>query len=173
MLKKKRPDLIVSGINHGANTSVNILYSGTMSAAIEGAIEGIPAIGFSLCDFSHEAEMDHTFDQIRTIVRNTLEKGMPNGIALNVNFPAKSDQPNKGIRICKQSKGYWKEDFEEREDPNKRKYFWMIGEFVNQDLGEDTDIWAVENNYTSVVPCQVDLTSYKALESLKENWELE
>ena len=170
VLKKRKPDLVVSGINHGANTSVNVIYSGTMSAAIEAAMEGIPAIGFSLCEYSHEADMTHTIPHIRKIVANTLEKGLPKATALNVNFPAKQDEPIKGIKICRQANAYWKEDFEERIDPNKRKYFWMIGEFVNKDKGTDTDIWAIENNYTSIVPCSFDLTNYNGIEQLKKDW---
>lgn len=170
VLKDRTPDLVVSGINHGANSSVNVLYSGTMSAAIEAAIEGIPAIGFSLCDFDHNADMSHCYDLIRTITKQALEVGIPHGTALNVNFPAKSSEPIKGIKICRQARAKWQEDFDQRIDPNKRPYFWMVGEFVNLDKGLDTDIWALDNNYCSIVPCQYDLSSYSGIVEMNEKW---
>ncbi len=172
VLKERKPDLVVSGINHGANSSVNVIYSGTMSAAIEAAMEGIPAIGFSLCEFSHDADFSHALDQLRTITKQALENGIPKGTALNVNFPAKSDEPIKGIKICRQANAYWKEDFEGRVDPSKKNYYWMIGEFQNMDAGEDTDIWALEHNYTSIVPCQYDLTAYEGVRQLNTDWKL-
>ena len=171
VLKDKSPDIIVSGINHGANSSVNVLYSGTMSAAIEGAIEGIPAIGFSVADFSHEASMDHCFDLVKNITLQALEKGIPFGTALNVNFPEKRKEKIKGVKVCRQARAKWQEDFDERIDPNKRKYYWMIGEFVNMDHGEDTDIYALDNNYCSIVPCQFDLSSHQGISELNEKWD--
>jgi 5'-nucleotidase len=167
-----QPDVVVSGVNHGSNTSISVLYSGTMSAAIEGAIEGTPAIGFSLCDFSHDAEFSHIEEYIYKITKQVLEKGLQKGVALNVNFPPKRNEPLKGIRICRQSNAKWVEDFVERLDPNGRKYYWMIGNFVNFDKGEDNDEWAIANNYVSVVPCQFDLTAYSALPVLNEDWEI-
>jgi 5'-nucleotidase len=167
-----QPDVVVSGVNHGSNTSISVLYSGTMSAAIEGAIEGTPAIGFSLCDFSQDAEFSHIEEYIYKITKQVLEKGLQKGVALNVNFPPKRTEPLKGIRICRQSNAKWVEDFVERLDPNGRKYYWMIGNFVNFDKGEDNDEWAIANNYVSVVPCQFDLTAYSALPVLNEDWEI-
>lgn len=167
-----QPDVVVSGVNHGSNTSISVLYSGTMSAAIEGAIEGTPAIGFSLCDFSHDAEFGHTEEYIYKITRQVLEKGLQKGVALNVNFPPKRNEPLKGIRICRQANAKWVEEFLERLDPNGRKYYWMTGNFVNFDKGEDNDEWAIANNYVSVVPCQFDLTAYAALPLLNEDWEI-
>lgn len=173
LLKDKRqPDVVVSGINHGSNTSISVLYSGTMSAAIEGAIEGTPAIGFSLADFSHDADFSHTHEYIKKIVLQVLEKGLPKGTALNVNFPPKRDEPLKGIRVCRQANAKWVEDFVERQDPNGRRYFWMTGKFVNFDKGEDNDEWAIANNYVSVVPCQFDLTAYATIPVLNEEWEI-
>ncbi len=173
LLKDKRqPDVVVSGINHGSNTSISVLYSGTMSAAIEGAIEGTPAIGFSLADFSHDADFSHTREYIKKIVLQVLEKGLPKGTALNVNFPPKRDEPLKGIRVCRQANAKWVEDFVERQDPNGRRYFWMTGKFVNFDKGEDNDEWAIANNYVSVVPCQFDLTAYATIPVLNEEWEI-
>lgn len=170
VLKGRQPDLIVSGINHGSNASISILYSGTMSAAIEGAIEGIPSIGFSIDDFSHTADFSHTKDYIKQIAQSVLANGLPKGIALNVNLPKKSDESIKGVRICRQTNGKWHEEFEKRQDPYGRSYFWMDGYFVNFDKGQtDTDVWAVENNYVSIVPCQYDMTAYNVIEQMK-NW---
>jgi 5'-nucleotidase len=167
-----QPDVVVSGVNHGSNTSISVLYSGTMSAAIEGAIEGTPAIGFSLCDFSHDADFSHIEDYIYKITKQVLDKGLPKGVALNVNFPPKRNDSLKGIRICRQANAKWVEEFLERLDPNGRKYYWMTGNFVNFDKGEDNDEWAIANNYVSVVPCQFDLTAYSALPLLNEDWEI-
>jgi len=171
VLHDRTPDLIVSGINHGSNSSISVLYSGTMSAAMEGAIEGLPSIGFSLCDFSHKADFSHTIEYVQTIVREALIQGMPEGIALNVNIPAKSEEPIKGIRICRQTKGHWAEEFEERTDPYNKTYFWLTGKFVNQDKGQDTDEWALSQNYISIVPCQADLTAHHLLGTLNQ-WNL-
>ncbi|OZI09249.1 5'/3'-nucleotidase SurE [Siphonobacter sp. BAB-5385] len=170
ILKDRKPDLVVSGINHGSNTAISILYSGTMSAAMEAAIEGIPAIGFSLADYHPEADFSHTVEAIQTIARQVLEKGLPKHVALNVNFPAKSEEPLKGIRVCRQADARYLESFQQREDPYGRPYYWLDGDFVNFDEGTDTDEWALLNNYVSVVPCKCDLTAYSTLEDLK-SWE--
>jgi 5'-nucleotidase len=171
VLKDRAPDLVVSGINHGSNSSISVLYSGTMSAAIEAAIEGLPAIGFSLCDYSHQADFSHTIDFVKKIALQVLEHGLPPDIALNVNIPAKSEEEIKGIKICRQAHAKWQEVFDQRKDPYGRRYFWMAGNFVNEDKGEDTDEWALANNYISVVPCAFDLTAHHALPVLNQ-WEL-
>jgi 5'-nucleotidase len=168
----RQPDVVVSGINHGSNTSISVLYSGTMSAAIEAAIEGTPSIGFSLCDYSHDADFSHTKEYVRKITEQVIRKELPKGVALNVNFPPKRNEALKGIRICRQANAKWVEDFDERRDPNGRKYFWMTGNFVNFDKGEDNDEWAIANNYVSVVPCQFDLTSHAAIPVLNEDWDI-
>jgi len=162
-------DLVVSGINHGSNSSINVIYSGTMSAAVEGSIEGIPSIGFSLDDHALDADFSGCENVIRRIVDNVLSNKMEKGYSLNVNIPNIPKQEIKGIRICRQAKAYWDEDFEKREDPFGGSYYWLTGKFVYQDEGEDTDIWALRNNYVSVVPTQFDLTNYEAIEILK-NW---
>jgi 5'-nucleotidase len=166
----RQPDVVVSGVNHGSNTSISVLYSGTMSAAIEAAIEGTPAIGFSLCDYSHKADFSHVESYIKRIVSQVLEKGLPKGVALNVNFPAKQNSQLKGVKICRQANAKWVEDFDMRHDPNGRRYFWMLGNFVNFDRGEDNDEWAIANNYVSVVPCQFDLTAHATIPLLNEEW---
>ncbi|MBI3220962.1 MAG: 5'/3'-nucleotidase SurE [Bacteroidetes bacterium] len=173
VLKNERqPDVVVSGINHGSNTSISVLYSGTMSAAIEGAIEGVPAIGFSLCDYSHKADFSHTGEVVKKIVQQVLDKGLPKGVALNVNIPAKRNEPLKGIRVCRQANAKWVEEFDQRFDPYGRSYFWMTGNFVNFDKAEDNDEWAIANNYVSVVPCQFDLTAHQAIAVLNEEWDI-
>jgi 5'-nucleotidase len=169
---QRQPDVIVSGVNHGSNSSISVLYSGTMSAAIEGAIEGTPSVGFSLADFSHKADMSHIGPYIKKITENVLLKGLPKGVALNVNFPAKKDEPIKGIKICRQANAQWVEEFDQRFDPNGRRYFWMVGNFVNFDKGEDNDEWAIANNYVSIVPCQFDLTAHAAIPHLSKSWEI-
>lgn len=172
VLKDTPPDLVVSGVNHGSNTSISVLYSGTMSAAIEGAIEGTPAIGFSLCDYSSEADFSHLDDHIIKITGEVLERSLPNGVALNVNFPKIQDETIRGIKICRQARAKWQEEFDIRKDPAGRPYFWMAGNFVNYDKGEDNDEWAIANNYVSVVPCQYDLTAHHAISILNDEWDI-
>lgn len=171
VLKDRTPDLVVSGINHGSNTSISVLYSGTMSAAIEGALEGLPSIGFSLCDYSSNADFSHIEEWIEKIAIQVLENGISKGIALNVNFPPKRNESIKGIKICRQADAKWQEEFDERMDPNGRKYFWMAGNFVNFDKGEDNDEWAIANNYISIVPCQYDLTAHHAISQINKDWD--
>jgi 5'-nucleotidase len=163
------PDLVVSGINHGANSSINVIYSGTMSAAVEAAVEGIPAIGFSLLDYSYQADFEPCKPYVKNICKMVLEKGLPKDTLLNVNFPKGSEL--KGVKICRQARGKWKEDFDERIDPNQRKYYWLVGQFINLDAGPDTDIEALANNYVSVVPTQFDLTAHKAIQEIT-SWNL-
>ncbi|TRX61709.1 5'/3'-nucleotidase SurE [Fulvivirga sp. M361] len=172
VLKERKPDLVVSGINHGANTSISVLYSGTMSAAIEAALEGMPAIGFSLCDYSSEADFSHTVEYVLKIAKNVLNKGLTKGVALNVNIPPKRNEAVKGIKVCRQANAKWQEDFDMRYDPYGRRYFWLAGNFINHDKGEDNDEWAIANNYISIVPCQYDLTAYHAVKHINEEWDL-
>ncbi|MFD2784470.1 5'/3'-nucleotidase SurE [Hymenobacter rubripertinctus] len=172
VLKDRRADLVVSGINHGSNSAVNVLYSGTMSAAIEAAIEGLPAIGFSLCDYSHDADFSHTEEWVELIARQALAHGVPAGTALNVNIPKKSDQPITGARLCRQARAKWQEEFDLRHDPHNRPYYWLIGSFVNEDQGQETDEYALANNFVSIVPCQFDMTSRKGLLQMNDTWDL-
>jgi len=172
LLKNRKPDLVVSGINHGSNTSISVLYSGTMSAAIEGAIEGLPAVGFSLCDYSSEADFSHVDEFVKKIAAEVLNRGLPRGVALNVNIPPRRNEKVKGMKVCRQARAKWEEQFEERRDPTGRKYFWMAGNFVNFDKGEDNDEWAIANNYVSIVPCQYDLTAHHAISFLNNEWDV-
>jgi len=160
---RKNPDLLVSGVNHGSNASINVIYSGTMAAVFEAAIDKIPAIGFSLNDYSHAADMSHTEKYIETIARNVMEKGLPKGVCLNVNIPANSDKPIQGVKVCRQSMGSWVEEFDERVDPRGRDYYWITGVFSNPDHVDGTDTMALEQNYVSVVPMQFDFTNYEAM----------
>jgi 5'-nucleotidase len=168
---KRKPDLCVSGINHGSNSSINIIYSGTMSAAMEAGIEGIPAIGFSLQDFDWNADFEPVKPFVKKIATEVLKEGLPEGVLLNVNFPKAEHEAIKGIRICRQAKALWVEKFDKRQTPHGKDYYWLTGEFVNQDNGNDTDEWALENDYVSIVPVQFDLTAHHAIQQLN-TWKL-
>jgi len=167
-LMPRKPDLCVSGINHGSNSSINVIYSGTMSAAIEAGIEGVPAIGFSLLDYSWNADFSQSKDFIRKITLNALNNGIPKGVVLNVNIPAVKKSDIKGFKICRQAKAYWVEEFDKRKNPLGQEYYWLTGKFVNKDQGEDTDEWALKNNYISIVPVEFDLTAHHAIQGLNE-----
>lgn len=168
----RRPDLLVSGINHGANSSINVIYSGTMSAAVEGSVEGIPSIGYSLLDLSATADFDPCRPFVRRIAENTLRSGLPKGTCLNVNIPKQPLAELKGVKICRQANGYWSDAFDKRQDPSGGTYFWMAGKFINPDKGEDTDEWALHHGYVSVVPTQCDLTNHQMIGTLNE-WDFE
>lgn len=167
----RKPDLCVSGVNHGSNSSINVIYSGTMSAAVEAGIEGIPAIGFSLLDYNWNADFEQIKSAIRKITIEVLENGLPEGVILNVNFPKLKENEIKGIKICRQAKAMWQERFDKRQSPMGKDYYWLTGKFVNLDNGEDTDEWALENGYISVVPVQFDLTAHHAMQTLN-SWNL-
>lgn len=166
----KKPDLCLSGINHGANHSINVIYSGTMSAAMEAAIESIPSIGFSLLDHSMEADFTASKQVARTIVKKLLEKKQEKHLLLNVNIPAVNKELLKGIKVCRQAYAKYEEDFIERNDPHGKKYYWLTGEFKNFDKGRDTDVWALKNNYVSIVPVSIDFTDYKIKNKLEKQW---
>ena len=170
-LLDRKPDICVSGINHGSNSSINVIYSGTMSAAIEAGIEGIPAIGFSLCDYSWEADFEPAGEYIKKIVTEALEMGIPKGVVLNVNIPKASKEEIRGIKVCRQARANWKEKFDKRTNPMGKNYYWLTGEFELLDKGEDTDEWALANNYISVVPTQFDLTAHHSIQDLN-TWNL-
>ncbi len=165
IFKGKKPDLCVSGINHGLNYSINVLYSGTMSAAVEGAIEDIPSVGFSLDDFSYHADFSHCKPYVKSIAQQVLLHGLPKSTLLNVNFPHIREEI-KGIKICRQANAKWFEEFDQRLDPYNREYFWMTGKFQLNDRGEDTDAYALQQGYVSVVPTQFDMTAHHAIPEL-------
>ena len=167
----RKPDLLVSGINHGANTSSNVLYSGTMSAAVEGAMEGIQSIGFSLCSFAANADFDVAKEVATSLVKKALSEGIPEGVCLNVNVPMVSKEEFNGIKVCKQAHAFWEDRFDRREDQFKRPYYWLTGDFLNQDLSDDTDLYWIEKGCATVVPTQFDMTAYRALKEI-ENWKV-
>ncbi|SDE38339.1 5'/3'-nucleotidase SurE [Riemerella columbipharyngis] len=163
----RTPDLVVSGINHGSNSSINIIYSGTMSAAVEAGVEGISAIGFSLLDFSWDADFTQAKDYIQKIVKTTLENPLPKGIVLNVNIPKLIKEELKGIKICRQANAKWEENFDERTNPHGKKYYWLTGYFNNMDDGDDADETALSEGYISIVPVKFDLTAHEHITHLK------
>lgn len=166
----RKPDLCVSGINHGSNSSINVIYSGTMSAAIEAGIEGIPSIGFSLLDYSWNANFEASAKYARIIASRVLKNGLPEGVILNVNIPNALEKDIKGIKVSRQAKASWIEEFDKRVNPMGRDYYWLTGKFVNLDKGEDTDEWALANNYVSLVPVQFDLTAHHYIQTLN-SWD--
>lgn len=169
---QRKPDILVSGINHGANSSINVIYSGTMSAAVEGAVEGIPSVGFSLLDHSSDADFRASEEVARNVAAHVLSDAhMPEGICLNVNIPKGPPESLKGLRICRQAKAFWEDTFDQRSDPSGKQYYWLTGEFRNFDKGEDTDEFALSHNFVSVVPVQYDLTAYHAISHLQQ-WDL-
>jgi 5'-nucleotidase len=166
----RKPDICLSGINHGANHSINVIYSGTMSAAMEASIEGIPSIGFSLLDYRYEADMEPAKKIVTQIVTAILSgKKLDNHLLLNVNIPSVPYKEIKGIKVCKQAYAKYDEDFDERLDPQGKKYYWLTGEFKNFDKAKDTDVWALQRNYVSVVPVQFDLTNYTLKKQLEKS----
>jgi 5'-nucleotidase len=166
----RKPDLCLSGINHGANHSINVIYSGTMSAAVEAAIESIPSAGFSLLDYSIEADFTGARKYVRIVVEKMLSTKMDKHAVLNVNIPPLPVDLLKGFKLCRQAYAKYEEDFMERQDPNGRMYYWLTGEFVNFDKGKDTDVWALDHGYVSVVPVQFDMTHYSLKDTLEKTW---
>lgn len=168
---KRKPDFLVSGINHGSNAGTNILYSGTMSAAVEGAIEGIPSIGFSLLDHDRNADFDASMDFATKITSEVIKNGLQRGVCLNVNIPKGKKSEIKGIKVCRQGTAYWEDSFDKRLDPHGDNYYWLTGEYHNTDKGEDTDLWALDHNFVSVVPTQFDMTAHHSIALLNE-WDI-
>lgn len=172
-LLERRPDWVVSGINHGANASVSVLYSGTMAAAIEGCLYGINSVGFSLNDISRTPDFSICKKYIRIVMEKLSSEPLPPGVCLNVNVPAIPENEIKGIMICRQARGNWKEEFEKRKDPMGRTYYWLTGLFQNHEPeAVDTDEWALENGFVSVVPVSVDMTAHWYIGQLKERFSL-
>jgi 5'-nucleotidase len=166
---KRKPDLVVSGINHGSNMSINVIYSGTMSAAVEGAIESVPSIGFSLLNESIDADFSASKKIVKIIAKQVLENGLPKGVCLNVNIPKVKSDEIKGIKVCRQAKANWVEELDERKDPSGKSYFWLTGRFENYDKGKkDTDVWALENQYVSIVPTQFDMTAHDSIKVISK-----
>ena len=164
----EKVDLVISGINHGSNAAVNVLYSGTMGAAIEAAFYNIPSIGLSLTDHDLDADFEGAVKYGTQIVKSVLSNDLPRPLCLNVNIPDIPCNEIKGIRLSRQTRGYLREECFKRTDPHGRDYFWHRGAFSNAEPeAEDSDEWALANGYVSIVPVQVDLTAYNQMEHLK------
>jgi len=166
----RKPDLLLSGINHGSNASTNILYSGTMSAAVEGAMEHIPSIGFSLDNFDQDADFSTAIKVAKQVIETVLNNGLPQGVCLNVNIPNVSVSELKGIKVCRQAYAFWEDRFDKRIDPHGKTYYWLTGTFDSHEDADDTDLCALAAGYASVVPTQFDLTAHAALKILNEQF---
>ncbi|MDO5663712.1 MAG: 5'/3'-nucleotidase SurE [Bacteroidia bacterium] len=165
----RKPDLLVSGINHGSNAGISVIYSGTMGAAIEGCISEIPSLGVSLCEYSYDANFTHACEVAKKMAKTVLEKGLPKGICLNINVPSGEI---KGIKITSQTQGKWVNEYRRSADGNGRDVFWMTGNFENwEEDNVNTDEWALANGYAAVVPVKIDMTAHDFIPELK-NWEL-
>ena len=167
-----KPDICLSGINHGANHSINVIYSGTMSAAMEAAIEGVPSIGFSLLDYRFEADFTLAKEVVRDLTMRMITEPMPDHTLLNVNIPVVAKEAFKGIKLCRQAYARWEEQFDHRLDPRGKDYYWMVGKFINMDTGSGTDVEALKDGYASVVPIKTDFTDYKMKELLEGKWHI-
>ena len=166
-----KPDLLVSGINHGSNASTSVFYSGTMGAALEGCINAVPSIGFSLLNLDHDASFSAAKYYADVIIRKVLENGLPASVCLNVNIPDGEMEKICGIKVCRQNKGFWREEYDKRIDPLGKHYFWLTGNFHNSEPeATDTDEWALSRQFVSIVPLQTDLTCHDTLKTLG-NWD--
>ena len=171
LLRETKVDLVLSGINHGSNAAINVMYSGTMGAAIEGSLYGVPSIGLSIDDHDADADFEGAVEYGRMVVRQVLEAQdrLPRPLCLNVNVPRCAASEIQGIRLCRQTRGFWREEFYKRTDPHGRDYYWLTGAFQNiEPEAEDTDEWALAHRYVSVVPVQTDMTDYRQLKALGE-----
>ena len=171
LLKGKKPDLILSGINHSSNVSTNVLYSGTMSAAIEGALAGIPSVGYSLTDYSEDADFDYSMKVVRLISKKVMNEGLKLKTCLNVNIPNVKEDEINGIKACRQGRAFWNDTYEHRKDPLGKDYYWLTGSFDSKETFHDTDISYLKNNYVTIVPTQYNLTCHSSVEELKK-WKL-
>jgi len=173
LLHGKTPDLILSGINHGSNSSSSVVYSGTMAVAMEGCINQVPSAGFSLLSYDPDADFTAAGEVVKKVIENILENGLPSEVCLNVNIPYVSSEEIRGVKVCRQTKGMWKEEFVKRVDPHQGEYYWLTGYYLNmEEDSEDTDEYALAHNYVSVVPVKVDLTDYPSIPEIKK-WSLE
>lgn len=171
LLRETKVDLVLSGINHGSNAAINVMYSGTMGAAIEGSLYGVPSIGLSIDDHDADADFEGAVEYGRVVVGQVLEAQdrLPRPLCLNVNVPRCAASEIQGIRLCRQTRGFWREEFYKRTDPHGRDYYWLTGAFQNiEPEAEDTDEWALAHRYVSVVPVQTDMTDYRQLKALDE-----
>ena len=167
LLADNLPDITISGINHGSNSAISVMYSGTMGGAIEASFYERPAIGLSLLDHNPDADFGAAAFYAQDIISKVMNSSVELPLCLNVNIPAVAPEEIKGVRVCRQNEGYWKETFVKRQDPRGKDYYWLTGDFFNAEPNStDTDEWALANNYVSVVPIQVDLTNHKQVREL-------
>jgi len=168
MILDRKPDLIVSGINHGSNAAVSVLYSGTVGAALEGCVSGVPSLAFSLCDYMADADFSQAEVVVAKVVEQVLTRGLPKGICLNVNIP-KGEV--KGLMLASQTQGKWVNEYKKGEDGVGRDVYWMTGMFENFEKdNKSSDEWILANGFASIVPLKIDMTAYSFFEELK-NWE--
>jgi 5'-nucleotidase len=170
IFKDRQPDLCVSGINHGSNAAINIVYSGTVSGAMEAALEGIDSVAFSLLNWSHDADFTACKPFVKQVVENVLEQGLEGKTMLNVNIPNLPESEIKGLKVVRQADSKWVEEFEERLDPHGNTYYWLTGKFVNLDNGEDTDEYHLENGYVTIVPVHADHTAHHVMDNIKNRF---
>lgn len=165
----RKPDICVSGINHGPNASINVLYSGTMSAAVEAGLNGIPSVGFSLLDDFWDADFEGSKIYAYKITIALLKNSLAKGIILNVNIPKLNKSDIKGIKVCRGADAIWQERFDKRTNPQGQDYYWLTGDFESRECSNQTDLWALENGYVSVVPIRYDLTAHDLINEIS-NW---
>jgi 5'-nucleotidase len=166
----RKPDLVLSGINHGANSSTNVLYSGTMSATIEGAMEHIPSIGFSYADFDENADFSAAQTIAHKIIPVVLKDGLPKGVCLNVNIPKVPEADLKGIKVCRQAYAFWEDRFDKRIDQFGRTYYWLTGQFDQREDATDTDLYFLDQGYATIVPTHFDLTAHDTIKQLTQQF---
>ncbi len=171
-LLKEKPDILLSGVNHGSNTAINIIYSGTVSAATEGTVLGIPSIAVSLSTWDREPDFRFASKFSRILAAFVAQEGLPHGTLLNVNIPAVKEREIKGVRLTRQGKTRWDDTFDVRRDPNNKEYYWLTGKLEVMDESEDTDEIAVMNRYVSITPIHYDLTDYETLSKIRR-WDLD
>ena len=166
----RTPDMVIGGINHGDNASVNVHYSGTMGVTLEGCMKYIPSVAYSLCDHRDDANFEPLRPLVRTITMRVLEEGLPMGVCLNVNFPLVPEY--KGVRVCRMAKGTWGQEVVRCAHPRGYDYWWMVGKYTNDEpTATDTDNWALANGYVAITPTQTDVTAYTAIDNIK-SWKL-
>ncbi len=170
-ISDRKPDFLLSGINHGTNTSISIIYSGTMAAAIEGSFHSIPSIGFSVGNFDPNADFTNTIPFIKNIIKNVISNSLPSGVCLNVNFPNTSNGNLKGVKVCRAARGTWEEKFANATNPFGKNAFWISGDFINFEPNDpDTDEYVLKHGYGSIVPIKVDFTAHDIVDKLKKIW---
>ena len=166
----RKPDMVIGGINHGDNASVNAHYSGTMGVTLEGCMKYIPSVAFSLCDFRADADFEPLRPLICQITKRVLAEGLPSGVCLNVNFPLVAEY--QGVRVCRMAHGTWGQEVTRCHHPRGYDYWWMVGHYQNDEPeAQDTDNWALTHGYVAITPTQIDVTAYSAMEQIK-SWDL-